>query len=85
MDFQEECMTVSVEEVEELIVTVTGREVTVDDLRAAGGSLVLAGLDSLQLLSLLDVLERSYGAIVESDDFDTVFESVDGLVAFLNR
>lgn len=78
-------MTVSVEEVEELIVTVTGREVTVDDLRAAGGSLVLAGLDSLQLLSLLDVLERSYGAIVESDDFDTVFESVDGLVAFLNR
>jgi acyl carrier protein len=57
----------------------TGRVVTADDLRATGGSLDDAGVNSIGYINLLEALEQRYGLIVDPETDPHHLRSVDSI------
>ncbi|MEV0407212.1 phosphopantetheine-binding protein [Actinoallomurus sp. NPDC050550] len=68
------------ERVEALVVIATGRVVSADDLRGAGGSLVEAGVNSIAYINLLEALERLYGVELDTERDPEALATVDGIV-----
>ncbi|RFU37310.1 hypothetical protein DZF91_33550 [Actinomadura logoneensis] len=67
------------ERVEALVVIATGRVVSVADLRAAGGSLVDAGVNSIAFINLLEALERLYQVEPDTERDPEALATVDGI------
>ncbi|MFJ2868437.1 phosphopantetheine-binding protein [Kitasatospora sp. NPDC087314] len=72
------------EQIEQIVETATGRVVTVADLRAAGGELDRAGVNSIGYINLLEVLEQRYGVVLDPEADPEHLTSVDSIVRFVS-
>ncbi|MEV4259094.1 phosphopantetheine-binding protein, partial [Spirillospora sp. NPDC049652] len=72
------------ERVEALVVIATGRVVSVADLRAADGSLVDAGVNSIAFINLLEALERLYQVELDTERDPEALATVDGVVRLIH-
>ena len=70
-------------QVESLVVLATGRAVSVEDLRASGGSLDAAGVNSIAYINLIEALGRRYEVQVDPQREPEVLTSVDAIVHLL--
>lgn len=71
------------EQIELLVEVATGRVVTVADLRAAGGGLDDAGVNSIGYINLLEALQRRYGAVIDPEEAAHHLLTVDSIVRFV--
>ncbi|WP_156755626.1 phosphopantetheine-binding protein [Actinokineospora pegani] len=70
-------------EIERLIEVATGRVVTVADLRAAGGALDAAGVNSIGYINLLEALEARYGVAIDPEADPQHLATVDSIAEFV--
>lgn len=71
------------DEVAELVVTAADGEVSREELDAADGKLYEAGIASLYLVTIIDMLEDRYGVLLDPSDYATVLNSVGSIVTYL--
>ena len=71
------------DEVAELVVTAADGEVSREELDAAQGKLYEAGVASLYLVTIIDMLEDRYGVLLDPSQYVTVLNSVDSIVSYL--
>ena len=67
-------------EIEEIVEIATGRVVTAEDLRRAGGDLQAAGVNSIGLINILDALDHRYAVVVRPEEDIIFLESIDSIV-----
>ncbi|MCX4409548.1 MULTISPECIES: phosphopantetheine-binding protein [unclassified Streptomyces] len=71
------------EHIEALVETATGRVVTAADLRAAGGDLDRAGVNSIGYINLMEALEQRFGVLIDPEADPQYLASVDSIALFL--
>jgi acyl carrier protein len=71
------------DEVTELVVTAADGEVSREELDAAQGKLYEAGVASLYLVTIIDMLEDRYGVLLDPSQYVTVLNSVGSIVSYL--
>jgi len=71
------------DEVAELVIAAADGEVSRDELDAADGKLYEAGVASLYLVTIIDMLEDRYGVLLDPSEYVTVLNSVGSIVAYL--
>lgn len=71
------------DEVAELVVTAADGEVSREELDGAQGKLYEAGVASLYLVTIIDMLEDRYGVLLDPSQYVTVLNSVDSIVSYL--
>lgn len=71
------------EEVAELVVTAADGEVSREELDTAQGKLYEAGVASLYLVTIIDMLEDRYGVLLDPSQYVTVLNSVSSIVSYL--
>ncbi|MCL7456337.1 hypothetical protein AB0I85_23970 [Micromonospora echinofusca] len=71
------------EQVESLVVLATGRAVSVDDLRGCGGSLDVAGVNSIAYINLIEALDRQFHVVVDPERDAEALSQVDGIVGLI--
>ncbi|WP_345617287.1 hypothetical protein [Streptomyces ziwulingensis] len=71
------------EQIEKLVEVATGRVVTVADLRAAQGSLDMAGVNSIGYINLMEALAQRFGAVIDPEADPQHLMSVDSIARFV--
>ena len=71
------------DEVAELVVAAADGEVSREELDAAQGKLYEAGVASIYLVTIIDVLEDRYGVLLDPSEYVTVLNSVGSIVSYL--
>jgi hypothetical protein len=67
-------------QIEDFVVVATGRTVSREDLRACGGSLEAAGVNSIGYINLMEALERAFGLVLDPEEDPVHLASVDSIV-----
>jgi len=71
------------DQIERIVTSASNGAVTAEMLHKADGVLSKAGVDSMMILAIIELIEKTFAVIVESDVDPTFIESVDSIERFV--
>ncbi|MEU3556118.1 acyl carrier protein [Streptomyces fragilis] len=71
------------EQIEHLVEVATGKVVTVADLRASGGALDRAGVNSIGYINLMEALEQRFGVVIDPEADPQYLVSIESIAQFV--